>query len=164
MTFFEKLFTKKVTLKAKCPITNDWIEEGYGYMLTTAEAITSDIFWDKIMTEPETLSYTRAHFNNDTSGTQMRSLIFEKYSGIEKPWMISDECISFFEHIDRQQARTRARNWWESEGIFVPENSGSALDILDAPTYQHWKDYAVLEAGRNQVSRILEHTKRFDRL
>jgi hypothetical protein len=162
MTFFAKLFSKKVAIKAQCPITKDFIEEGYGYMLTTSEAISSKVFWDKIMTEPETLSYTKAHFNNDTTGTHMRGLIFEKYSGIEKPWMISDECITFFEDIDRQQARSRARNWWESAGTFVPENAGSALDVLDATTFQQLKEYAVLEAGRNQLARA-ENLKRFDR-
>ena len=104
------------------------------------------------MTEPETLSYSVSHFRNQQSGTQMRNLIFEKYSNIEKPWMISDSCINLFENIDRKSARENAKKWWESAGSFTPENSGPGMTALEPTTYQSLKDYAVLEAGRSRVS------------
>src|SRR5687768_11069914 len=104
-----------------------------------------------VMTEPETLSYSVSHFKNQESGTHMRSLIFEKYSSIEKPWMISDSCINLFEDIDRQSAKDNAKKWWDSEGNFEPENTGPALEALEPTTYQLLKDYAVLEAGRERV-------------
>lgn len=152
MAFLEKLLgKKKPALKARCPITKEQIDNGFGYLLTTADVVTSRKYWDLVMTEPETLSYSVSHFHNQESGTHMRSLIFEKYSSIEKPWMISDSCISLFEHIDRKSARDNARKWWETEGSFVPENTGSALESLEPATYQSLKDYAVLEAGRERV-------------
>lgn len=152
MTFIEKLLGKnpKKELKAKCPITKEPIEKGFGYMLTTAQVVTSKKYWDLVMTEPETMSYTISHFKNQPNGTQMRSLIFEKFSSVENPWIISDSCISLFE-IDKTQARERARKWWENEGDFVPENTGPALEILEPTTYQNCKNYAVLEAGRNRA-------------
>ncbi len=53
---FDTLFgKKKKELKASCKITKEPIEKGYGYMLTTAQVITSKKYWDMIMTEPETL-------------------------------------------------------------------------------------------------------------
>src|SRR6185503_1964812 len=103
------------------------------------------------MTEPETLSYSVSHFKNQESGTKMRSLIFEKYSSIEKPWMISDSCINLFENIDKKSARDNAKKWWESAGSFIPENTGSALQALEPSSYQTFKDYAVLEAGRTRI-------------
>ena len=103
------------------------------------------------MTEPETLSYSVSHFKNQESGTHMRNLIFEKYSSIEKPWMISDSCINLFEHIDRKSAKDNARRWWETQGNFQPENTGPALEKLEPNTYQDLKDYAVLEAGRDRL-------------
>jgi hypothetical protein len=152
MAFLEKLLGKKKSgLKARCPITKEQIEKGFGYLLTTAQVITSRKYWDMIMTEPETLSYSISHFKNQNSGTHMRSLIFEKYSSVEKPWMISDSCINLFEEIDRQSAKDHARKWWETEGRFEPENNGPALEALDPSIYQRLKDYAVLEAGRNRV-------------
>jgi hypothetical protein len=152
MAFLEKLLgKKKPELKARCPITKEQIESGFGYLLTTAQVVSSKKYWDMIMTEPETISYSVSHFKNQESGTQMRNLIFEKYSNIEKPWMISDSCISLFENIDRKSARENARKWWETAGNFMPENSGPALQALQPHDFKNWKDYAVLEAGRSRV-------------
>lgn len=152
MAFLEKLLgKKKPELKARCPITREQIDKGFGYLLTTAQVITSRKYWDMIMTEPETLSYSVSHFNNQESGTHMRSLIFEKYSSVEKPWMISDSCINLFD-VDRSSARANALRWWESNGAFQPDNTGPALEALEPETYQSLKDYAVLEAGRERVA------------
>ncbi|MDV3308277.1 MAG: hypothetical protein LOY03_05595 [Cyclobacteriaceae bacterium] len=154
MTLLGKLFgkTKKKELKARCPITREQIDRGFGYLLTTAEVITSRKYWDMIMTEPETMSYTISHFRNEEQGTRMRSLIFEKYSSVAHPWMISDTCINLFEDVDRERAKRFAKLWWEQEGEFVPEKSGPALEYLDPKSYQNWKDYAILEAGRARIS------------
>lgn len=154
MSLINKLLgkSKKKELKARCLITKEPIDRGFGYLLTTSQIVASKKYWDMIMTEPETLSYTISHFKNQENGTRMRSLIFEKYSSIEKPWMISDSCISLFENIDKTEARENAKLWWEREGEFTPDNSGTALDGLDPDTYRNWKDYAILEAGRARVS------------
>lgn len=152
MAFLESLFAKKKpSLKAQCPITKESIDAGFGYMLTTAEVISSKKYWDMIMTEPETMSYTVSHFKNQSDGTHMRSMIFEKYSTMQKPWMVSDSCINLFEDIDRKEARDRAKKWWESQGNFTPEKSGAAHETLDEGTFKNWKNYAVLEAGRSRV-------------
>ena len=152
MAFFDKILgKKKPELKARCPITREPIESGYGYLLTTSQIIASKKYWDMIMTEPETMSYTVSHFKNVSSGTQMRNMIFEKYSSIDKPWMISDSCINLFEGIDKSEARENAKKWWQNEGNYTPDKSGSAALSLDAQTFQSWKDYAVLEAGRSRI-------------
>jgi hypothetical protein len=113
MALFDTLFgKKKKEFKASCQITKEPIEKGFGYLLTTAQVVTSKRYWDMIMTEPETMSYTISHFNNQPSGTQMRNMIFEKYAGIAKPWIISDSIISYFE-IDKASAKDNAKKWWE---------------------------------------------------
>lgn len=152
MTLIDKILgkIKKKELKARCPITKESIEAGYGYMLTTSQIVSSKKYWDMVMTEPETMSYTVSHFKNQESGTQMRSLIFEKYSSVDKPWMVSDSCINLFE-VDKANARACAKKWWETEGNFSPNDAGTALEKLDPVSYQILKDYAVLEAGRNRV-------------
>lgn len=152
MAFLEKIFGKKKPgLKARCPITKEPIENGYGYLLTTAQVVSSRKYWDMIMTEPETMSYTLSHFKNQPSGTQMRSMIFEKYSTISKPWMVSDSCINLFEEVDRKEARENARKWWQNNGEFEPQNSGPAADALDSSSFHNWKEYAIQEAGRSRV-------------
>lgn len=151
MALLDSLFgKKKKELKASCNITKEPIERGYGYMLTTAQIVTSKKYWDMIMTEPETLSYTVSHFKNQASGTQMRSMIFEKYATVAKAWLVSDSIINYFD-VDKNQAKENAKKWWESEGNYSIEGTGPASDKLDADTYKNWKDYAILEAGRERV-------------
>ncbi len=152
MAFLDKLLgKKKPEIKARCPITKEQIERGFGYLLTTAQVITSKKYWDMIMTEPETLSYSVSHFKNQETGTQMRSLIFDKYSSVEKPWMISDSCINLFDNVDRKSARELAKRWWESAGNFTPEDAGPAHEALEPSTFRQVRDYAVLEAGRSRI-------------
>lgn len=149
MALFDTLFgKKKKEIRAICPITKEPIEKGFGYLLTTAQIVCSKKYWDMIMTEPETLSFTQQHFNNNGSGTQMRSLIFEKYATINKPWIVSDSVISMFD-VDRQEARDLAKQWWESQGSFTPDNAGTASEKLDNKAFTDWKNYAILEAGRD---------------
>jgi hypothetical protein len=155
MAFFDKILgKKKKELKAKCPITKENIEHGFGYMLTTSQIVSSRKFWDMVMTEPETLSYTVSHFKNQQSGTQMRSLIFEKHSSVDKAWMISDSCINLFE-VNKAEARADAKRWWESEGLYAPSEAGKAEEKLESSIFNALKEYAVLEAGRNRVTAAL---------
>jgi hypothetical protein len=152
MTFIDKLLgKKKKPKKAQCPITKESIEEGFGYMLTTSQVVSSKKYWDMIMTEPETLSYTMSHFKNQESGTRMRSLIFEKYSSIEDAWVVSDSCINLFEEINKEEAKEAAKKWWQTDGNYSPEDTGKALEQLDPKEYESFKDYAILEAGRNRI-------------
>jgi hypothetical protein len=152
MAFLDKLLgKKKPELKARCPITKEPIESGFGYLLTTSQVVASKKYWDMIMTEPETMSYTVSHFKNHTSGTQMRHMIFEKYSSVAKPWMISDSCINLFENVDKSTAKAEAKKWRSNEGKYLPNNSGPAVEALDEGSYKNWKDYAVLEAGRSRI-------------
>lgn len=151
MALLDSLFgKKKKEFKAACNITKEPIEKGYGYLLTTAQVVSSKKYWDMIMTEPETMSYTVSHFKNQSSGTQMRSMIFEKYSSIAKPWIVSDSIISYFD-VDKNEARSLAKKWWESEGNFAPVHTGPAAENLDSSLFKNSKDYAILEAGRAKV-------------
>jgi hypothetical protein len=142
---------KKKEFKASCNITREPLESGFGYLLTTSQIVSSKKYWDLVMTEPETMSYTISHFNNQPGGTQMRNMIFEKYASVAKPWMISDSIINYFE-IDKTEARNNAKKWWETEGAFIPETAGPANQQLDASTFNRIKDYAVLEAGRGRIN------------
>lgn len=152
MTFIDKILgkNKRPALKARCPITKESIENGFGYLLTTGQIVSSKKFWDMVMTEPETMSYTVSHFKNQPGGTQMRNLIFEKHSSVDKAWMVSDSCIHLFE-VDKAKAREDAKKWWDSDGTYNPHQTGSAVEQLDPQSYQSFKEYAVLEAGRNRV-------------
>jgi hypothetical protein len=153
MALFTSIFgKKKKEFKAACNITKEPIEPGYGYLLTTAQIITSKKYWDMVMTEPETMSYTISHFNHQHTGTQMRTMIFEKYASVAKPWIVSDSIINYFD-VDKEEARAQARKWWESEGNYAPSNVGPAKETLNESVFNVSKDYAILEAGGSKVRR-----------
>jgi hypothetical protein len=145
--FFGK---KKKEFKASCQITKEPIERGFGYLLTTAQVVSSKKYWDFVMTEPETMSYTISHFKNQASGTQMRNMIFEKYATVAKPWIVSDSVISYFE-VDKTSAKDYAKKWWEAEGNFTPQQTGPASQNLEPSSFISVRDYAVQEAGRAKV-------------
>lgn len=151
MALMDALFgKKKKEFKASCQITKEPLEKGYGYLLTTAQVVSSKRYWDLIMTEPETMSYTISHFKSQPSGTQMRNMIFEKYATIAKPWIVSDSVINYFE-VDKLTAKDLAKKWWESEGTFTPATTGPAAQHLEEGIFSSVKDYAVQEAGRGKV-------------
>ena len=151
MALLDSLFGKKKReFRASCRITKEPLEKGYGYLLTTSQIVSSKKYWDLVMTEPETLSYTVSHFKNQTTGTQMRSMIFEKYASVDMPWIISDSVINYFE-VDKNTAKENAKKWWDLEGKYLPNNAGSAGNTLDPQTFQTWKNYAILEAGREKI-------------
>lgn len=153
MTFLNKLFgKKKKEFKATCDVSNEPVEKGFGYLLTTAELVKSKKFWDNKMTEPETMSYTINHFKKqDRTATQIRNMIFEKYSTESKSWLISDSYIHLFE-VDKDAARKAANNWWEHEGHYDAETVGTAKELLPEDDFNQIKEYAVMEAGRERVA------------
>jgi hypothetical protein len=153
MAILDSLFgKKKKEFKASCAITKEPIERGYGYLLTTGQIVASKKYWDMIMTEPETMSYTLSHFKNQPSGTQMRNMIFDKYATVGKAWLVSDSIINYFD-VDKAAARVEAKKWWESDGQYVPANVGSAADAMEPSAYDAVKEYAVMQAGKERANR-----------
>lgn len=153
MSILKKLFGKKEKpFKVSCDISKEPIEKGFGYLLTTSDVVKSKKFWDNVMTEPETMSYTISHFKEqDNIATQMRSMIFDKHSTVEKPWMVSDSYIHLFE-VDRSKAKEQAQEWWNAKGDFTPSNCGAANEVLGNNEFESIRKYAVMEAGRERVA------------
>tara|TARA_R110001592_G_scaffold65325_4_gene200566 strand:+ start:3364 stop:3828 length:465 start_codon:yes stop_codon:yes gene_type:complete len=148
-------FGKKKKKPARsCDLEGSLLEFGEGYLLTSAQIIKSKRFWDNKMIEPETLAYSKAHFQrNDDMGTKMRTMIFQKYSSQEKPWLLGDGQVNQFE-IDKEQAKEYARQWWESSFSFTPPSVGAADKNMDAEEYEKWRDYAINKAGEEQLSKM----------
>jgi hypothetical protein len=143
---------KKKKFLAKCTLSGEPVEPGDGFLLTTAQVIASKKYWDGKMTEPETMAYTISYFkHNDTMAARMRQMIFEKFSTMEKPWLISDSYIQLFE-VDKRQAKELAQKWWESEGQFIPDNSGPASERMSEERFLQIQEYAVRQAGSQRIS------------
>ena len=145
---------KKKKPARSCDLEGSLLEFGEGYLLTSSQIIKSKRFWDNKMVEPETLAYSKAHFErNDEMGTKMRTMIFQKYSSQEKPWLVGDGQVNQFE-VDKNQAREFAQKWWESEFTITPPETGSADKVMTDAEYQEWKDYAIMKAGEAQLKKI----------
>lgn len=152
MSIFGNLFKKNNKKpKAKCTISDTLLEYGEGYQLTTAEVISSRKFWDHKMLEPETLSYTTAHFKqNDPTATKMREMIFNKYAERSEPWLICESYINLFD-VDHEQAHEYAKQWWSTGGEFAPPESGKAEETMDPESYEEIREYATMSAGAERV-------------
>lgn len=148
-------FGKKKKKPARsCDLEGSLLEFGEGYLLTSSQIIKSKRFWDNKMVEPETLAYSKAHFErNDEMGTKMRTMIFQKYSSKEQPWLVGDGQVNQFE-IDKNKAREYAQQWWESEFKFMPPEVGSADKNLSEAEYEEWREYAIMKAGESQLKKI----------
>ena len=122
-------------------------------MVTTSQVVTSQKFWDSIMTEPEAMAYTINHFKNkDDSATMMRRVIFEKYAEKKESWIISEDCIQTFGIEANGVEKEYADKWWESDFTFRPPGSGDARQTLDEGQYQEARKYAIMKAGATRVS------------
>jgi len=144
---------KRKKKASKCAITGSIIHYGEGILLTTSQVVSSERFWESIMTEPEAMAYTINHFkNNDKSATQMRSIIFEKYADRDDPWIVSEDCLTTYGIEDNGDSRQYAVQWWESEGEFAPPLSGSAKKILPEDSFEKVKQYAIWKAGESRVA------------
>ncbi|MEM9325000.1 MAG: hypothetical protein AAGA85_05070 [Bacteroidota bacterium] len=143
---------KKKEFRANCELSKEPLEKGRGYVITTAQLISSRKFWDNKMTEPETMSYTVSHFKSgDKTSTHMREMIFNKYSNNDKPWLISESYGHLFD-INENEARDFAQQWWDQEGNFVPDGADQSLTELGDGAFQEIKMYAVMEAGKSRVA------------
>lgn len=148
-------FGKKKKKPAKsCDLEGSLLEFGEGYLLTSAQIIKSKRFWDNKMIEPETLAYSKAHFQRkDDMGTKMRTMIFQKYSTKERSWLIGDGQVNQFE-VDKEEARNFAKQWWESDFKFAHPNAGSAEQTMEASEFEEWKEYAIMKAGEDQLKKL----------
>ncbi|MEN8248696.1 MAG: hypothetical protein ABFS32_07170 [Bacteroidota bacterium] len=145
------LFKPKKKRAVYCALTNTPIPVGEGRLVTTAEVIVSEKFWESIMTEPEAMAYTINYFkNNDNTAAMMRNAIFNKYAERSEPWIISEDCIQTY-GIETALNGTEILDWWDSDGTFKPDKSGKAIDVLPADLFDKARKYAITEAGKSRV-------------
>lgn len=142
------LFAKKKKFKATCDLSKQPLDRESTYLVSTAQIIASKKFWDNKMTEPETMTYTEAHFKSgDKTATNIRGMIFKKYANEDKVWAVSDSQIHLFD-VDLSEAKDLANRWWDSQGKEVPDHLASSVADLDEATYNALKEYAIQDAGK----------------
>ncbi len=147
-----KIFKKKPKKKvAQCSICKSHMEHNEGYALNTSQVVVSEKYWDHKMVEPETMSYTTAHFKDkDANATKMRGIIFEKTAEKDQTWLTCDTCIKHFD-VNNDTVKTLAEEWWISENGYKVPDSGNAKYVLEASVYENIKTYATMNAGEKLV-------------
>ncbi|MCR9248948.1 MAG: hypothetical protein NXI20_00935 [bacterium] len=143
--------SKKKKFRAQCELSKTPLEKESAYMVTTAQIISSKKFWDNVMTEPDTMTYTTAYFKSgDEVAANMRQMIFNKYGAQDKPWIVADSQMHLFD-VDQGKAKSLADEWFDKEGQYAPEESKTSLANLGENAVEELRVYAVKEAGRKMV-------------
>lgn len=152
MGLLSNLFKKKPKKKAaQCSICKSHMEHAEGYALTTAQVVVSKKYWDHKMVEPETMSYTTAHFKDkDENATKMRGIIFEKTAEKDVTWLTCETCINHFD-VDKNQTRGLASEWWIAEAGYKLPDGGSAVNSMDSKDYETIREYATMQAGASLI-------------
>lgn len=146
------LFTKKKKFKATCELSKTPLDRESAYIISAAQILSSKKFWDNVMTEPETMTYTEAHFKKgDPTAKNIRTMIFKKYTNEDKAWVISDSQIHLFD-LDVDKSKQLANEWWDSEGRELPEHLTTTLSDMDEEAYESFKSYAINDAGKHLVN------------
>lgn len=144
------IFKSKKKRTAVCALTGTVLHDGEGRLVTTAEVVVSEKFWESVMTEPEAMAYTINYFKNkDRNATMMRNAIFNKYADREEPWIISEDCLQTY-GIQSSLNGNEVQEWW-ADHAFRPANAGKAIDVLPEKEYNHAKAYAITQAGKSRV-------------
>ena len=142
---------KKKKFTAQCELSKMPVEKESAYLVTTAQIISSRKFWDNVMTEPDTMTYTTAFFKNgDEVAANMRQMIFNKYGNQDKAWIVADSQMHLFD-VDQSKAKSLADEWFDKEGNFVSEEFQNSLATLGDEAIAELKAYATKEAGRRIV-------------
>ena len=148
---FNLFSKKKKKFSATCDLSRTPLDKASAYVVSTAQIISSRKFWDNIMTEPETMTYTEAYFKSgDKTATNIRTMIFKKYANEDKAWVISDAQIHLFD-IDLDESKKLGDQWWDSEGNEVPDHLRSSISSMDESEFESLQNYAIHDAGKHLV-------------
>lgn len=145
--------TKKKTVpkKCACQISGEPLLEPEGYIITTEQLISSRRFWDKRMTDSDTLSYTLQHFReHDQRATSVRKKVFEKYCKEQGFLLVSPNVIDNFD-LDKVRSKALAEMWWKLPYQQFLEQYRYELQSLPKDDFEKYKAYAIIYAGKKFV-------------
>ncbi|RED92657.1 hypothetical protein [Marinoscillum furvescens] len=146
------LFKKKKKFAANCALSGMPLDRSTVFLIGAADLLRSQKFWNNVMAEPETLSYTEAYFKSkDATAQRIREMLLQKYVGEDKPWVIGDSYIHFFD-VDTVLAQQWGQEWWDSEGKQVPQALTKSLSQMPADELDSCRKYVLEEAGRQAIA------------
>lgn len=98
MGLFSKLFGQKFRRGTFCDNCNSLSVPEETYLLTTAQVVSSEAFWEQVLTQSPEIHARDPHGDN-------WSEYVRRMADSPTPWQICQQCISLFEGVDRGAAR-----------------------------------------------------------
>jgi len=118
---------ESVSESSVCDICTQKVFRPNGYLLTTREVVGTAAYWQHYC----------EHHKSELAGMGVSSLpefrrnplvrasCGEALARQSTPWMVCDRCIQMFT-VDREQAQSYARQWWDSGRKYSPPGAGPA--------------------------------------
>ena len=103
---------EKMLDKAVCDVCLRKMQPGEGYVLTTRQVVTVPAYWRWLF---ENGPVPVSAMPRETAGKMLEQLIRQQ-CGQVTGWMTCERCITRFPHVDRNQAREYAAEFWRPEG------------------------------------------------
>jgi uncharacterized protein YraI len=112
--------------KATCDVCLATVTKPEGYQLTTTQVVSSPQFWQRYYQhhQEEFAALGISSYDALLESPEL-SAVIEQITNDATPWLVGEECIDYFD-VDREQTRTYAQQWWESDRTFMPPGSGPA--------------------------------------
>lgn len=110
-----------------CDICTQGIFRPSGYMLTTRDVVGTPAYWKHYCQyhRSDLAGMGVSSFDDFCGNQHVRTSCAEALAGQSTPWLLCEQCIQMFT-VDRDQARSHARRWWESGRKYSPPGSGPA--------------------------------------
>lgn len=110
-----------------CDVCSRKVSSPDGYLLTTREVVSTPKYWQHYYQyhKDEFVSMGVSSYQDFCRNPLLRASCGEMLANQQTPWLVCENCISMF-NVDRERARSYAKQWWQSRRTFQPPGTGPA--------------------------------------
>jgi len=118
---------ESVSESGVCDICSQKVFRPNGYLLTTREVVGTPTYWQHYCQHhrSELAGMGVSSFDDFCRNSVVRSSCAEALARQSTPWIVCERCIQMFT-VDRDQARSYGKQWWESGRKYSPPGTGPA--------------------------------------
>ena len=126
------------TKDSVCDVCMQPLNEGDGFSLTTRQVVTAEGYWEMaFFSGPQ----SAAQLPDDQARSTFQKALSDQCASATG-WMVCDRCIARFPEVDRENAKTRVREFWNAgapPGMNLPgDGPVDPSEAFDAAV-QAWK-------------------------
>ena len=118
---------ESVSESGVCDICSQKVSRPDGYLLTTRDVVSAPAYWQHYYRHhrSELVGMGVSSFADFCRNQLVRTSCAEALARQSTPWIVCERCIQMFA-VDLDQARSYARQWWESGRNYSPPGTGPA--------------------------------------